>query len=103
MKQHIDVLQLKEIEENQKEKLAYLLDNWNEYKIKEGHLSNNDIASQTTVGKMIEILYNANKDVYYNQDSTLSQCELQVDGEMYRSTELCDALWEAVKSVLSVR
>lgn len=53
-----------------------------------------------SIGQMIELLDNENKDISFNQDCTIPVCQLCVDGKDYRAKELCDALFEAIKEVL---
>lgn len=105
MKQHITIQQLREIESKQKEKLVLVLDNWNEYRIKEGYLSDHDISSQCTIGKMIEILQNVDNtefsDLYSENKWRVYKNGMWHDFPVTMDWDgLCDQLWEAVKTCL---
>lgn len=108
MKQHIMVSQLNELNKDAKEKLAIDINSWNEYKIKEGYLSDREIASEMTIGKMIEILEN-NKGKTERLEiiapiGLINEWALwYANGDFpkkYEDKELCDVLWEAVKTII---
>ena len=94
MKQHISPSQAKEITEEQ----FYLLFNqivkrkdWADYH-----------HEKVTIGKMIEILSFYDLDImsnYYKQNEW-SIIFYKEEHYIFRNVELCDALWEGIKSIL---
>ena len=116
MKQHITVEQLKEIPK-EKYKLLFEKVGKKYYESNNIEIINGDmlsIAHKLTIGKMIEIIYNALPETDYIEDSI--DIELDRATQMmfvehrkysnlseyteFKSKELCDALWEAVKETL---
>ncbi|MDK2917281.1 MAG: hypothetical protein PWQ37_14 [Candidatus Petromonas sp.] len=122
MKQHITVEQLFELQDY---KLAEVMDEEFQNAVRNlncnPYMSDTEkdnlievLAEQVTIGKMIEILYNHTWqvtigkmiEILYNHTCDIviesAGCNWYVDINtgIYKSRELCDALWEAVKEVL---
>ncbi len=95
MKQHITTKQLNELSEKGEN---YLIKWW---KKSQGDA---DIVL-LSIGQLIEFLGNSIEEEFiYAQWDTNNNCEswvVNADGESYRSKNLVDALWEAVKEVLN--
>ena len=106
MKQHITVEQLYEFIENERKgfidkRIDAITD------LVGKHYGTNDVAEKMNIGKMIEILEEA---THYSQQ-IINECgrySISVNEKAGYATgwetkyynELCDALWEAVKSIL---
>lgn len=111
MKQHITIKQLNELSDKQIEEyliwyrpLGTILFNWsngNEYPAPEAA-----IAVGTTIGRMIEFLDEYSSDfemIKKDEDKWAVDWYWDIDSQEYynvkKCSELCDALWEAVKEV----
>lgn len=96
MKQHITPSQAEEITEEQFyslfDEIVYRKD-WADYHHK-----------KVTIGKMIEILRKYDLDMvdnnYREREWSVDLNKIHSDDRLFRNNELCDALWEAVKSTL---
>jgi hypothetical protein len=106
MKQHITVEQLFELQDY---KLAEVMDEEFQNAVRNlncnPYMSDTEkdnlievLAEQVTIGKMIEILYNHTCDIVI--ESAGCNWYVDINTGIYKSRELCDALWEAVKEVL---
>jgi hypothetical protein len=111
MKQCITVNQILELNSEQQiaiAKILYPKKRWQEWIWKQA-------SELMTIGKMIDILDGTNQDWCIgpesldtgckdgNGDVVYNECYMvdNGDGEIQFSEELCDALWQAVKEVLS--
>ena len=120
MKQNIDIKQLTELSIEQLKKLNELSYNPSLWRIayeKEFALDVDDMCfcsaiNSINIGKMIEILVDNIPKTNYIEDSLDIECDRAVNKcfieyrksnlefSNYESKELCDVLWEAVKSIL---
>lgn len=95
MKQYITDDQLQEISLEQQIKL---------HKLIRGDIQRHPfLASEVTIGKMIEIL-DPKEETIFTMCKMVSAnppiYEITVNGDYYYGENMCDALWEAVKSIL---
>ena len=103
MKQHITLEELREVDSSL---IAEKLVKTGFVKVEDNEWIKSDkAAKQLNIGKMIEILRSKSHSIMIETDSDLGVEWWNVvdydTGKFLQSKELCDALWEAVKYVLT--
>jgi len=101
MKQYITVKQLGELTENQITKLCTLITDDIGVLLVD---TDETIAEMTTIGKMIEILeqHGEYPNIYISNNPGVKTWEVQSVPytDAFEKEELCDALFEAIKTIL---